>query len=342
MRSVFHRALLVSLLLPAVACADGPPGPTAGPVSPVASSMSDSAASYLNAALDIMQQWSVNKHKLNWTEARALVIWRAGSAQTYQDTYGAILVAISMLEDHHSALFAPGTFLGVPGSDPGAMGGLAARRIDGVAGYVAIPPFVGSGQVMLAFGDSIQRLVAATDDGALCGWIVDLRGNTGGNMYPMLAGVGPILGEGDAGFFVDGDGLRRAWYYEQGAVGERPNEYLRLTPPLPYTLVRPMPRVAVLTDAKTASSGEAIAVSFRGRPDTRSFGQPTMGRSSGNRAFVLRDGAVLNLTTSLDADRTGRIYGGVLEPDSLIAAAPGTDAPLDAAVAWVKTAAVCR
>lgn len=33
------------------------------------------------------------------------------------------------------------------------------------------------------------------DDAArgTCGWIIDLRGNTGGNMYPMLSGLAPLL-----------------------------------------------------------------------------------------------------------------------------------------------------
>jgi C-terminal processing protease CtpA/Prc len=34
------------------------------------------------------------------------------------------------------------------------------------------------------------------DQGNLAGWIVDLRNNGGGNMWPMLTGIGSILGEG--------------------------------------------------------------------------------------------------------------------------------------------------
>jgi hypothetical protein len=36
----------------------------------------------------------------------------------------------------------------------------------------------------------------------LCGWIVDLRDNTGGDVYPMLLSVGPILGGGRVIGFV--------------------------------------------------------------------------------------------------------------------------------------------
>ena len=36
-------------------------------------------------------------------------------------------------------------------------------------------------------------------------WIVDLRGNYGGNIWPMIAGVGPVLGEGIIGWIVYND-----------------------------------------------------------------------------------------------------------------------------------------
>jgi predicted enzyme related to lactoylglutathione lyase len=76
--------------------------------------------------------------------------------------------------------------------------------------------------------------------------------------------------------------------------------------------------VAVLTDSLTASSGEAVAVAFRGRPNARSFGWPTTGVSSANRTVFLPDGARLYVTASVYADRTGRTYGGSLVPDVMI------------------------
>ena len=49
----------------------------------------------------------------------------------------------------------------------------------------------------------IQDQIKIMDHPYNIGWIVDLRGNGGGNMWPMLAGIGPILGEGIAGYFID-------------------------------------------------------------------------------------------------------------------------------------------
>jgi hypothetical protein len=45
------------------------------------------------------------------------------------------------------------------------------------------------------------------------GWLMDLRGNGGGNMWPMLAGIGTVLGEGDLGAFESPNGDREVWFY---------------------------------------------------------------------------------------------------------------------------------
>ncbi len=133
------------------------------------------------------------------------------------------------------------------------------------------------------------------------------------------------------------DGNRTVWYQDGGASGTRPNSIaVQVTPPLPYVLRKTMPRVAVLFGPHTASSGEATAISFLGRPDTRSFGLPTYGLSTANAGYRLRDGAVLNLTVATDADRTGHLYGEEIQPDTTVADA------LAAALPWVEAAPVCR
>jgi C-terminal processing protease CtpA/Prc len=89
--------------------------------------------------------------------------------------------------------------------------------------------------------------------------------------------------------------------------------------------------VAVLIGPLTASSGEAVAIAFRGRARTTSFGQPTAGLSSANEMFPLPDGAMIGLTTAVDVDRTGRRYGETVDPDEAVgapAAATSASAPV--------------
>jgi hypothetical protein len=77
------------------------------------------------------------------------------------------------------------------------------------------------------------------------------------------------------------------------------------------------PPVAVLVGPATASSGEALAIAFRGRPSTRLFGATTRGLTTSNRVFPLSDGSLLNLSTAAFADRTGTSYPNGVTPDEL-------------------------
>src|SRR5205814_1331129 len=89
---------------------------------------------------------------------------------------------------------------------------------------------------------------------------------------------------------------------------------------------------------RTGSSGEAVAISFIGRPRTRSFGLPTAGLTTANRTIALPDSAMIVLTTSVEADRNGKRYGDALVPDELIpAAANGVagDPQIERALAWL-------
>ena len=81
---------------------------------------------------------------------------------------------------------------------------------------------------------------------------------------------------------------------------------------------------------------EAIVVAFRGRPDTRSFGKPTAGLTTGVEGFRLADGAMLFLATSRFADRDGAVYDGPLPPDDLV-----LDRPEDAALEWLLEQPAC-
>lgn len=156
------------------------------------------------------------------------------------------------------------------------------------------------------------------DDGSRCGWIVDLGDNTGGNMWPMLLGVGPLLrGRADGpdvvGHFFDGTALQ-PWRYRDGAVwvGDAPR---LAADDATRRLRRPDAPVAVLQSGRTASSGEAIVLALRGRPHSRSFGTPTMGYSTGNVPVTLVDGSTLLLTGTVMKDRNGIGDGSRIVPD---------------------------
>ena len=158
----------------------------------------------------------------------------------------------------------------------------------------------------------------------------------------MLAGVGPILGEGRVGASVSPDGQQVDWFYVDGQAKMGDAVQTEVEGPA-YVLAEPLPRVAVLIGPSTISSGEALAIAFRGRPNTRSFGHLTAGLSTGTGEFVLSDGAWMMLAVCASADRTGQVYGSWIEPDQVVTQR-GTegDPPLQAAIDWLLDQTACR
>jgi len=164
-------------------------------------------------------------------------------------------------------------------------------------------------------------------------------------MWPMLAGIGAVLGEGDLGAFESPNGDREAWFDNAGKAGTRPPqgpENISAYIEQPPFALPGLPWVAVLFDRGTASSGEAVAISFAGRPRERSFGEHTAGFSTSNQMYPLSDGATLFLCVGIEADRTGRHYPDGLDPDVKLPAptarpAEGQDALLQAAEDWIAT-----
>ena len=131
-------------------------------------------------------------------------------------------------------------------------------------------------------------------------------------MFPMIAGLGPLLGDGKLGSFVFAS-MREDWKYENGAAYTVTTRLAEVKSPVKLRQYN-LP-VAILTSGYTASSGEATLISFLGDKRVRTFGEPTYGVPTGNEAYPLCDGAMLVLCTCLEADRTGKTYDSAIPPD---------------------------
>lgn len=320
------------------------------PVAPDAP-IADTVRAYLDHALDLMQAYSLRRDSIDWPSFRAGAIASAAGVQRIVDVHPVIEMAVRRLGDGHSLFRRPAAARDVQQTgarpDRAAAGSLPAGAMaGGRIGYVWVPEFGSADSLRAAaYADTLHRIIERLDARGVCGWVLDLRDNTGGNMWPMLAGVGPLLGEGTAGWFVQPAGRRQAWGYRDGA-SILDGEPMARVSGAAYRLRAPNPPVAVLTGPMTMSSGEAVIVAFRGRPDTRSFGGGTGGKSTANSTFRLADGATLAITTATFADRTGRVYGGPIEPDVPAAAerTPGPsplDAVVAAATAWLESQPAC-
>ncbi|MFD2783868.1 S41 family peptidase [Hymenobacter rubripertinctus] len=268
---------------------------------------------YLEEVVGIMQANFINRATINWVVFKQNLLAQASGAQTIEQAYPAVEFAVVALGDKHTQFYGARPVKGLempPANQPPLY---PDEPVPGDIGYIRIPWVVGSQEKLDAYIATVQAHIKALDKPALKGWIVDLRGNMGGNMWPMLVGAGPILGDDTLGYCIDANNTKTAWRYEKGKAlldGDIQAETANY-----YTLKSANPVVAVLTDTLTASSGEAVAVAFKARKHTRSFGTGTCGVSTSRSHFYLSDGSVILLTTAVFADRRLVRYGHSLAPD---------------------------
>lgn len=350
-----NRFVLVGIL---VAACGGDTAPVT-PSPPASSDQHSAAIKYLDSAITLMQTSAFYRRRVKWDSVRANAHVQAAGALSPAETYAAIRQALLSLGDHHSFLLGPSAATSlVPLSTPGASSPIPGHKVDsldgellgGRYGFIHVPTFSQTpSNAPVTLTDTLQALIRTVDANDPCGWIVDLRHNFGGNMWPMLAGVGPILGNDDrAGFFIDADSGVSTWFYSNGSSGILfPNGSRGVvvqSSRAPYILRHPNPPVAVLTDSLTASSGEAIVVAFRGLARARSFGGATYGVPTANSGFALADGAQLFLMVALDADRNMTWYSQRIPADEpiFLSTYPATDdAVVTAAMNWLATRGTC-
>lgn len=197
--------------------------------------------------------------------------------------------------------------------------------------YVKVPGFA-SGKVSEhnKFATKIQTLIQTLDSKQIKGWIVDLRGNWGGGMYPMIVGLGPLLEEGVLGYYVLQNGHKKAWSYKNGGS----NGVYVVNP---YVVQNKNIKIAVLINNQTASSGEMTAISFIGKPNVKLIGSPSAGFTTGNRPYMLKDSSYIHLASARVADRNMHKINGPIVPDILIQGYSFfSDGYIDAAIKWIN------
>lgn len=300
---------------------------------------------------DLIESRAYFSDRVDWTTRRSEVSRAANTGLIYS----LVDDVIADLADDHSRLLRPYQVAGVVESElvlstPAPTGDVIATNV----GYLVLPA-VGVG--VARDGDrmvSAETPASATYVNAgravltthvdTCGWIIDLRGNRGGNALLMLSALAPLLGVGVVSRFRGRNGEtsgitldERGMAHEVDGLNDNWNE------PVPNPLS--MAPVAILTNGATASAAEAVAIAFVRRAGTRSFGAATQGVPTAIEATFLSDGAVLALTVAVSVDRSGRLYKGPIVPDEPVVDPLGvptiSDPSVSAATTWLKFQTNC-
>ena len=281
-----------------------------------------SAETYGKNALSTIDKNGIFAGNDEWKSTYNECLKMIENAKSYDDTYDAIRKALSVGGGKHSMLMTKSESQDTTESYDEV---LPTVSLDGDIAIIKLPDFLGTAEAGQKYAKVAEDFIHENRD-KIKGVVLDLRGNTGGDMGPMATAVSSLLPDGELVYYHYRSydvpvTLKNGVVSNAGTGGKSlyPEEKLNVP-------------VAILTDDMTASSGEALTLCFRGLERTRTFGAPTAGYTSVNMLYNMYDGAQMYLTVAFDKARTGEIFKETpIEPDV------ATDSPLEAALEWLRS-----
>lgn len=278
---------------------------------------------YAVQALKRIEDYGLYANGAEWAAVYEWALTASRGCSTYADAYTIIEQALAVGGGKHSYL--------QPAEDKTAgdtaeTDSLPQVSLEESIAIIQLPAFTGEGEKATCYAQTVQDFLHANRS-KIRGVLLDLRGNTGGDLGPMLSAVASLLPDDvlltycyrsvevpvtlKAGVLQNaGSGGYGSCLKEKGVVP-----------------------VAVVVDGKTASSAEALMLCFRGQKQTRSFGCATAGYTSANMTYTLYDGAQMALTVAAIKTSTGDMFENIpVIPDETSAT------PLDDAKAWLWSA----
>lgn len=280
-----------------------------------------SAETYGKNALSTIDKNGIFAGNDEWKSTYNECLKMIENAKSYDNTYDAIRKALSVGGGKHSMLMTKSESQDTTESYDEV---LPTVSLNGDIAIIKLPDFLGTAEAGQKYAKIAEDFIHENRD-KIKGVVLDLRGNTGGDMGPMATAVSSLLPDGELVYYHYRSydvpvTLKNGVVSNAGTGGKSlyPDEKLNVP-------------VAILTDDMTASSGEALTLCFRGLENTRTFGAPTAGYTSVNMLYNMYDGAQMYLTVAFDKARTGEIFKETsIEPDV------ATDSPLEAALEWLR------
>ena len=273
-------------------------------------SCSDPNTSYVKKAVRIMDRNGIYAQGPEWEKAKAEAL--AAKPSSLEEAQETVRQAGKVAGGKHTFLM---TADEMTENDTANWEMPTVELLENDIAVIKLPQVMGNAEDGIKYANTVLNALPNT----LQGVIIDLRGNRGGNMYPMIAAVHR---------FLPNDNIIQL-------RTRRNNMKINVEYVLKVANVAQQAHidcsVALLTDEWTGSSGEAVLLCFRGLSNTHTFGSPTAGYASCNQSFNLPRGSQLVLTTGEDVARTGEVFcDDPINPDML------TETPFEAALEWIN------
>ena len=316
---------------------------------------SDSAHTFIDSALRFAKKYSLYRDKVDWQKVEDTVRLTASNAHNTKEAIPSLQLLFRLLGDKHGAVVYNGKYYrGYPKKDlvdtivHKALlkkyyqdNTVQSALLEPGYGYLLVPDNnpTHEGDVD-RIGQDIQDHLNKLNPAELKGLVIDLRVNPGGDMFAMLSGLAEVFEPGELGAFVDPVGHTKEKWGTNGYYAWS-DTVIHARATVAHTFSNPSLKVVVLISPETKSSGEAVAISFEGRPNTWLIGEPTGGYTTSNYSFNFTDNCGLFLSATIEADKSGTIYWDKVLPDEEIIGGDNfddlqSDKKIIAALKWLK------
>lgn len=283
----------------------------------------DSIKDFIDKSIELIRSNSIHTENLDLIKSE--LYNRSKDVQSLDQVAPFYKEVFKDLNDHHGSLKYKGKTYGwdkaLAASNPYLKNKIKSEDkvvstvIDKRFAYIRIP---GNNDFAFKKVDSIANDIVShinnINSNKIKGWIIDLRLNTGGNMYPILLGLKEFIGNDIAfgGFRNPQNQSTGNWEIKAGKMIIDGVELERK-----LVLKRPIGNlpVVVLTSCYTASAGEMTAISFIGRDKTFIAGEATANYTTAVQGFKINKFAGINLSTDYVVDRNQKVYKSNITPD---------------------------
>ncbi|MBS1537077.1 MAG: hypothetical protein JST20_04950 [Bacteroidetes bacterium] len=226
---------------------------------------------------------SIHRTMANWNQIDKSFHEQIKTARSLNDTMNCFVTVLRSLNDVHSQIFLNNQYYGhYPSFDDSVLVWLKPLNdkatsmankihseilINEIA-YIRIPSFqVYNPKQINAYSQLLADSISKLSKRCKKGFIIDLRLNGGGNLYPMLTGLNQLLGNKTVGYETDvNDNIIRTWEIKNGnfSIGGYQTTDIKVKSNSNPINV---PTVVILGPV-TKSAGSMVAIAFKGRPNT--------------------------------------------------------------------------
>ena len=296
-------------------------------------STKDSIANFYNDFISNLKSDYLKRKDVRWDEIESYAIENAIKSKSFDESLKITTLVFDTIGCNHCHLF----------SENGSYGStlnksltqddfskefilkyesqppLEVKLINENIGYIQMPAMLMIDLTQDSLNKETQKMydkiAALAKKNRPVGWIVDLRFNTGGNVYPMLASLHYLLGnsvvykEQDANGNISKSNTLKDGSFYSGDKLEAKAE-ITMEPDLEVP-------VAIITGKMTGSSGEDIAVAFKNRENTVFIGEKSYGLLTGNDLVELPYDTKLALTICYIVDSNDE-YREYINPDIIV------------------------